>query len=317
MNIVESWESIKSMTLPSDLAALPAMVAEPWLKVGEPMPIACMEGSIFDADGNLYYCFRKDGYSTIYKITPEKEVSVFYHREASVMIGIAVHRDGRFFVADATGKVLELSPEGTFIRDLLASHPKKALAPNDLVFDMAGNLYFTDFSGTYQDPCGGVYRFDCEGGYEKLSLVVGGLASANGIVLTPKGDELWITETARNCVLRARLDKDGFLKKRGGLATLYYNQGVGLPDSSKMDEQGNLYQTINFGGRIVILDRYGMAVGNVVVPEREKADCLFSPNLAIKPGTDEGYLLASGMRGAWIFKFRTIAKSQKLFADLK
>ena len=317
MNYVDNWDSIKKMSLPSDLVGLPTMVAEPWLQVNEAMPIACMEGSIFDADGNLYYCFRKDGYSTIYKITPDKQISEYYHRENSAMIGIAVHKDGRFFVADAFGRVLELDKDGKFSRDLLADHPEVKLAPNDLAFDMKGNLYFTDFSGTYQEPAGGVYRLDADGDYTQLHLIVGGLAAANGIVITPAGDEIWVTETARNCVLKVRLDKDGFLRKRGGLSTLYYNQGVGLPDSSKMDEAGNLYQTINFGGRIVILDHYGMAVANVVVPEREKADCLFSPNLAIKPGTDEGYLLCSGMRGAWVFKFRTIAKSQKLFADLR
>lgn len=316
MSIVKDWDMIEKNPLPPDVAGLPTMVAEPWLQVNEAMPIACTEGTTCDREGNLYYCFRKGPSSTIYRISPEKEITEIYHHPDGHMIGLAIHKDGRYFVCCAQGKLLVLDKDGNFERDLLARYPEYKLAPNDLVFDMKGNLYFTDFSGPVGNPTGGVYRFDAEGDYYALHKIAGGMGCANGIVLNPQGTELWVAETSFNRVTRIRLDAEGFLRPRAAIAYVYYSQGVGNLDSSKMDSEGNLYQTVNFDGRILVINKYGVPVANVVVPDREKGDCMFSPNLMIRPGTDEGYLISSGMRGAWLFKFKTLAKAQTVFSDL-
>ncbi len=101
---------------------------------------------------------------------------------------------------------------------------------------------------------------------------------------------------------------DGLLSKIASVAyPVYHNTGHPMPDSNKVDSAGNLYQGIQWGGRILILNAEGFPVANVVVPGREEGHLLMTPNLAIKPGTCEGYMVASGPEGSWIYTFPTLA----------
>jgi len=60
--------------------------------------------------------------------------------------GIAVHKDGRIFVAAVgdfrTGSVIALNPDGSDPRTIVP--PSAGFVPDDLVFDRHGGFYFTD-----------------------------------------------------------------------------------------------------------------------------------------------------------------------------
>lgn len=75
-NLVTEWPSIPDFPLPPDVAGLPTMIAEPWVKLEDFRPGHATEGSIFDADGNLLLCERERPWSQIVKVTPEGEKSV-------------------------------------------------------------------------------------------------------------------------------------------------------------------------------------------------------------------------------------------------
>jgi len=81
-----------------------------------------------------------------------------------------------------------------------------------------------------------------------------------------------------------------------------------------IDVEGNVYQCMIFQGRAVILNNRGIPVANVVIPGRDEGKHLGTTNLAFKPGTDEVYITAWGVGGAWIYKFRGLAQGIKLFS---
>lgn len=320
INIVNTWQEFSLYTLPPELASLPTMQAQPWLCVGSGDARGLLEGPIFDREGNLLICHTTRPQSKIIKISmKDKTVSTFFVPQPNQMpCGLAVHADGRVFAAAICGdygKIFIIKSDGTLEREIIPEYEGNVLKPDDLVFDMDGNLYFTDFRGSVYNAIGGVYCLKAEGNYTELSRLLANVACGNGISFSPDYRVLWVAETARNCVLRVTLsmvqrDKPADLAVR----CVYRGTGNAVADSNKVDSAGNVYQAMMWGGRIVVLNGLGIPIANIVVPDWDKGEHLNSPNLAIRPKTDEGYFIGTGMDGAWIFKFKALAKAQELFS---
>jgi lactonase len=297
------------MPLPSDLASLTIITAEPWCLVDSREDII-LEGPAFARDGNLFLVAPTHG--LIFKVTPERKVTTVFEDQRLITCGSAFHRDGRLFVGCLSGELLILDLQGGSIC-LCPTHQGNRLSINDLVFDQQGNLYVTDFAGNAVTPTGGVYRISCDGII--VEPVVRGLASPNGVSLSPEGNALWVGETTRNTVLRIAILEDGVtVNPIDGVVFAYYSTGCPGPDSNAVDSAGNLYQCIMGQGRAVVLDPSGIPVANVVVVGRDEGRLLGTANLAFKPGTDQGYLVASGAGGAWVCTFQAMATGLELFS---
>lgn len=296
--------------IPPELAGLPTIEAEPWFQIA-PAPETFLEGPAFDRNGDLFVTSPPSG--IVYKITPQKELSIIFQDEKVTVNGSAFHKDGRLFVVCLSGELLVIHPDDYKAIPLYPKHEGNNLSMNDLVFDPKGNMYITDFTGTIMHPTGGVYYVSPDAVMVKPILTH--LASPNGISLSPKGDVLWVGESTRNTVTRIGLLEDGItLNPVAAVLPVYHSTGCPGPDSNKVDAAGNLYQCIIGQGRIVVLNMQGIPVANVVIPGRDEGKCLRSSNLAFKPGTDEGYITSSGQGGAWIYNFRGLAEGLPLFS---
>jgi lactonase len=296
--------------LPPELAKLPTIKAEPWVII-EDNPDMLLEGPAFDRQGNLFVTSIFD--SRLFKITPAKKITPILLPDGLLPDGIAIHKDGRLFIACLSGRVVVVNPDGSNLTELPKYGGKPASA-NDLVFDQNGNLYVTDFTGTVAEPTGGVYRFSDS--YNKVEPVIQHLASANGIGIAPEGNVLWVSETCRNEILHIELLADGISINpiAGVTIPCRFSGGPGGSDSLKIDVEGNVYQCMIFQGRAVILNNRGIPVANVVIPGRDKGKHLTTSNLAFKPGTDEVYIMAGGQGGAWIYRFRGLAQGLTLYS---
>lgn len=305
--------------LSPDLAGLPVITAYPWVQLGPGQPFPTMEGADFDREGNLLVCHRTKPWSDLVRISPNGEFETIYHHDDAALIGVAVHRDGRIFTVDIDGgggRLIELNPDGSCRRELFELCGKR-LKPNDLAFDPEGNLYVSDFRGDRNDPCGGIYRLTQASDYTQMELLVGNLACPNGVAFSPDFKLLWTGETARNCVTRIMLDENRNLS-RHFLSVLAAYQGTGFEvmDSNKVDAQGNVYQAIMYGGRALVLNSAGIPIANVLLSDREDGGCLYSPNLAISPDRPEGYLVTSGPKGAWVYRFEALAPGAPLYSHM-
>ncbi len=309
-NVVRDWPAFPRFPLPPDIAGLPTMEATPWIEIDDDPVRFGLEGPAFDTQGNFYVCQGGPSSPTtrIFKVTPQKEKSIFWQSDSIRPTGLALHRDGNFFAACISGEIAVISPGGETVRVLYPKADGQSMRPNDLTFDRAGDLYFTDWRGSVGNAVGGVYRYEADSGYTTLTPILQGLCCPNGISFSPDERVLWIGESSRNPILRLAMDERGLLSQVARAAFHFY-QCVGrpVPDSNKVDSAGNLYQGIQWGGRILILDSNGIPIANVIVPGREQGRLLMTPNLAIEPGTSKAYMVASGTDGSWIYTFKTLA----------
>lgn len=286
---------------------IPTVVAERWYPVtGEP---TVLEGVAFDG-ADLLFC--DVGASRVLRVTPDKRSSVVLDRPGLKPGGLALHHDGRLFVAASSANTIGFLGRDGQLRSVVQA--SAGYAPNDLVFDKDGGFYFTDFKGSAADPTGGVY-YVAPGG-SAVTPITKGLALANGIALSPDGRYLWVTEFGRNRLLRIELEQPGKVARLGFVVA--YNFIGPAPDSMRVDAEGNVYVALNGQGRVLILSSGGVPVGQILLPGRDEGHFLASNSLALKPGTNEVYIVASDRmpgRGAAVFRARSFAQALTMFGD--
>ena len=290
--------------LPDELSDLPTVEAEPWVEVSDER--VGLEGPAFDGDGNLYVCSTGMNYPVNYilKIDPEKTITTIYEGELSPL-GLAFHEDGRLFAVCREGVLLVMEPDGTILESLTPMYDGKTLSLNDLCFTSDGDLFITDWQGSVDDPTGGIYLLTRESGYEDTVVIADRLAGPNGISLSPDEQTLWVGMTNEQAVYRIDLNYADGLPAAESIEKIYENSGSGQPDSNKTDSAGNVYQAVIQAGRILVFNEDGEPIMNVVCPD---SSLRMTSNLAIKPGTNEGYMLAAGFgAGSWIYTFETLA----------
>jgi len=301
--------------IPPSERNLQTVVAEPWFKVSDEGTV--LEGPCFDRDGNLLFCDVYGG--RVLRLTPDKRLSTVVSENKLGPGGLAVHKDGRIFIAAVgdlsgageAGSIVAVKPDGSDIQTIIP--PQAGYVPNDLVFDAQGGFYFTDFRGISTDRKGGVYYVSRD--FKTVAVVLPHLAMANGIALSPSGRELWITEFSRNLLHRVELAGPTKIAPFG-TAIAYHFTGP-APDSMRADSDGNLYVAMYGQGRVLVFNKNGIPIGQVLLPGRDEGHNLESTSMAIKPGTNDLYIVTNdgnGGQGATIFHAKTFAKALQLYS---
>lgn len=299
--------------LPPEVAGLPTYEAEFWVQLSHDASIPA-EGPCFDKNDNLYVTTVAKG--LIYKVTPDKEVSLAYEDPTTKTTSCAFHKDGRLFIVGTDNNIMYKNEDGSFTKIETRCENGKPDKINDLIFDSNGNLYVTDSDGTAANPVGGVYRFNAD--FTECVPVVENLAMPNGICLSPDEKILWVTESGRNALLRAQLNNDGVsLTMFDGLCYAFYGTGApGGTDGVRTDSAGYVYDAIQLHGRILIFSPTGVPVANVIIPGSHDGKYLGVANLTIKPDTNEGYVVTGGGagEGPCVFKFTTLNEALTPFS---
>jgi gluconolactonase len=151
--------------------------------------------------------------------------------------GLKFARDGRLHVADFKNGLMLCDVSSGSVAPLLERAGEEEFKGlNDLIFDRAGRLFFTDQGNTgLRNPIGRVYRLDGDG---NLRLLLSNVPSPNGIALSPDDRVLYLAVTCANQVWWTRLDAAGHIGKVGVYVQLAGRSG-GL-DGIAVDERGNL-----------------------------------------------------------------------------
>ena len=192
-----------------------------------------LEGPVFDDAGNLYVSdipwgriFRIDAQGAWTLVAEyDGEPNGMKFMDAGTLL-ITDYKNGLMQLDVATGRVAPF---------LERRNSERFKGVNDLVFDAAGNLYFTDQGQTgLHDPTGRLYRL-APGG--RLDLLLDNIPSPNGVALSPDGKLLYLAVTRGNCVWRVPLLADGSVAKVSQFFTSYGPSG---PDGLAVDAQGRL-----------------------------------------------------------------------------
>lgn len=303
--------------IPPSERDLPTVTAEPFFKVSdEPMPL---EGPAFDRQGNLLFVDIYGG--RVLRLSPGQQLSTVYTEKHLHPSGIAIHKDGRIFVAAVgtrnlqglfdAGTVMAMDPDGSNRQTIVA--PSAGYVANDLVFDRDGGFYMTDFRGTSTQPVGGVYYMTPD--FKTTTPVLPNMSGANGVALSPDGKVLWSTEFSACRLHRADLSAPGLIAQSGS-SIPYKFIGPG-PDSMRTDADGNVYVAMNRQGRVLVFSPYGMPIGQILLPGREHNHFLRCTSLALKPGSRDLFIVARdevGGGGCMVFKAGGVAEGFPMFS---
>src|SRR3954466_11444292 len=275
--------------IPVSERGLQTVVAEPWFNVTKQRMV--LEGPCFDRSNNLL--FSEASGSRVLRLTPEKRLSTVFSKDNLGPARLAIHKDGRIFIAAlgdlrGAGSIIAVKPDGSGMQTIVP--PEAGYLPNDLVFDSNGGFYFTDFRGISTDPKGGVYYVSSD--FKTITPVLPHLAMANGIALSPSGGELWATEFSRNLLHRIEMSAPTTIATIG-TAIPYHFIGP-APDSMRADSDGNVYVAMYGQGRVLVFNKNGIPIGQVLLPGREDGHNLQSTSMALKPDTNDLYIVTNG-----------------------
>jgi lactonase len=299
--------------IPASERSLQTVIAEAWFKVSD-KPIV-LEGPAFDREGNLLFSDVYGG--RVLRLNSVKQLSTVFAKQGLGPGGLAIHKDGRIFIAcvgdlRGSGTIVAINRDGSDMRTIV---PETAgYLPNDLVFDSNGGFYFTDFHGDATHPLGGVYYVTPD--LNKVTPVLTNVAEANGVALSPDGKRLWATDFGRDMLLRLDME-DPIHVALIGTSVPYHFTGA-APDSMRVDADGNVYVAMYSQGRVLVFNRNGIPIGQVLLPGRDTGHNLQSTSTALKPGTNELYIVTSdgdGGQGAMIFRARAFAQAPMLYGQ--
>jgi gluconolactonase len=209
-----------------------------------------LEGPAVARDGTLFFTDVPGG--RILRLNADHSIEIFveYGGEPN---GMKIHKDGRIFVADNKLGILCIDPatkQISVICDRVAN--ERLRGPNDLIFADNGDLYFTDQGNSdITRPTGRVILVRAGG---KAEIVLSGIPSPNGIVLSLDQAWLYVAVTRTNQVWRAQILPDGRVDRTGTYIQL---SGGGGPDGMAVDSKNNLLVAHSSFGAIWVFDPKG------------------------------------------------------------
>lgn len=232
------------------------------------------EGPTCDSKGNVYFTDQNldrilkwdtDGILTVF-LTPSGRANGMYMDATDHLIACS----------DDKNELWKIAPDGT--HEVLlkgnAYHDKLFNGPNDVWIHPNGDYYFTD--PLYSRPWWGnqrsgqkmdghhVYRL-AESGGDPIRLTTN-LKQPNGIIGTPDGKTLFVSDIEAGVIYKYKIQGDGSLLNRKIFCKAQ-------SDGMTLDESGNLYLCNNRG--VVVYDKEGEEIEVISVPENWTANVCF------------------------------------------
>lgn len=215
------------------------------------------EGPAADAKGNVFFTDIRN--NRIHRWSTEGELSVF-REDSGGANGLYFDRKGNLLACEGgRHRVVSITPAGevTVLTESFEGQPFNR--PNDLWITPKGGVYFTDpMYGRGERTQGGEHVYYLLPDRSGVKRVIDDMVRPNGIIGTPDGKTLYVTDHGGKKTYRYRTLPDGSLSGRALLADIG-------SDGMTLDERGNLYLTED-GVRVFAPD--GKEVGRIVTPER-------------------------------------------------
>ncbi len=229
----------------------------------------------------------------IWKYNPQTGKAVVFRSPSAKANGLIFDAEGNLLAAegaDSGGRRITRTDIKTGVSVIFADNFRGKLfnAPNDIVVDMRGRIYFTDprYLGdeSIEQPFMGVYRIDLDG---SVHLIAANATKPNGIAISPDQKTLYVANndgpgagiygavpegftgpvsTKQNeALLEYELLPDGSLKFKKQLIDLK-NEG---PDGIKVDREGNIYLALADSKKIAIYSSQGEKLAEIKIPVKE------------------------------------------------
>ncbi len=166
-------------------------------------------------------------------------------------------------------RITATSPDGNYRPIATEYNGKRFNQPNDLWPDPKGGVYFTDpkYGGDddelFQD---GMHVYYISPDHSSVIRVCDDLEKPNGILGTPDGKTLYVTDAQAEKTYKYDIQQDGSLTNK----TLFVDIGC---DGMTIDKEGNLYMTTSGKQAVDIFSPSGELLESIEVPEKPSNVC--------------------------------------------
>jgi len=234
---------------------------------------AFTEGPVPTKDGGIYFSDLLTS-DRIHRLTPDGAITVLREQTHGAN-GLAVNRNGDVFAVESGSKRVSKFANGKATTVTDGSPDKPLLAPNDLILDSKGGIYFTD-PGPRPVVAGRiVYVYYLPPGARKPLMLDDKIARPNGIILTTDGKTLIVDDTVGDTIFAYDVQADGTVRNKRPFAKLHdipagENSGA---DGMALDRDNRVYVAALTG--IQVFDKTGKYLGTIAVP-RQPSNVAFS-----------------------------------------
>ena len=226
------------------------------------------EGPAWDPRGTLY--FSDIPATTIHRLVEGDKLSSFTD-DSKHTNGIMIAADGRMLACQMDGQVVAYNVDNRGEVTVLADsyEGNRFNAPNDLVIDKQGGIYFTDPLFRAPQPLPqqvqAVYYIAKSG---TVTRVTDHIAAPNGIGLSPDGKQLYVIPSQQAEMLVYDVEGPGELSNGRTLCQVTQRPGASGTggDGMTVDIKGNLY--ITTGSGVEIFSPQGKQLGLIEFPEQ-------------------------------------------------
>jgi sugar lactone lactonase YvrE/L-ascorbate metabolism protein UlaG (beta-lactamase superfamily) len=224
---------------------------------------AFTEGPAADAQGNVFFTDIPN--NRIHKWSLDGKLTTFRENSGGSN-GLYFDKDGNLLACEGGGRRLvsiDMKSNVTVLADKYQG--KKFNSLNDLWIDPKGGIYFTDprygnRDGMEQD---GEHVYYLAPGRKKLIRVIDDMVRPNGIIGTPDGKTLYVTDHGGRKTFAYKIEQDGTLSQKKLIAP----EGS---DGMTIDNEGNIYLTT---AAVAVYDKQGNKIATIDVPERPANVC--------------------------------------------
>ncbi len=248
------------------------------------------------ADGGLY--FSDIRVSRTFHLDPGGKITVV-REQTNGANGLALTRDGELLFAEGDGKrISKRSRDGAVTTVTDGFDGKPFLAPNDLILDAKGGIYFTDPGPRPVVPGRPTYVFYLAAGAKQPIIVDDKVPRPNGLTLTRDGRTLIVDDTIGPTVYAYDVQGDGTVKNKRPFAQLQdiaAGQESGA-DGMALDREDRVYITTVAG--VQVFDAAGKYLGKIR-SARQGANVAFA-------GPDKRTLYITAREG--LYRLRMLAQ---------
>ncbi|MEP3482747.1 MAG: SMP-30/gluconolactonase/LRE family protein [Fuerstiella sp.] len=226
---------------------------------------AFTEGPAADAHGNLYFTDIPN--TRIHKRDTKGTLTVFAEPSGHCN-GLMVVGD-HLYACAMDGQLKQYNPDTAEFKVLADQFQGSRFnAPNDLVMDKTGGIYFTDPRYRAPDPwpqgIEAVYYRAADG---KVTRLIDDRTAPNGIILSPDEKWLYIVPSMEEELWVYPVKSAGKIGTGRVLAKMTQQEGMSLTggDGLTVDTKGNIYVTTGLG--LQIFSPAGKQLGIISIPE--------------------------------------------------
>jgi gluconolactonase len=219
------------------------------------------EGPAVNKKGDVYFTDQPN--DQIWKYGADGQLSLFMDKTGRAN-GLYFDRKGNLVAcADEKNELWSITPAKKVTVLMSYYQDKKLNGPNDLWIDAKGGIYFTDpyyqrdyWTRKKPEVASQQVYYLPKG--KKEAIALDSLTQPNGIVGTPDGRFLYVSDIRAGKIYKYSIGKDGMISDK----TFFCNNST---DGMTLDNQGNLYLA---GNGVTIFDKDGNRLGNIKVPSR-------------------------------------------------